>query len=181
MKCPACDTRLTEMVVDDVAVDVCQGGCGGIWFNNWELKKLDEPHEHLGEQLLDIDVAPNIKVDRSKRRQCPKCAGVTMMRHFFSVKQEVEVDECAACAGIWLDAGELKRISRQLQPLTASLSRWKVQKSQHFSCAGPFLLLFKQSACFFLDHCSHQLYNFLRCGIPASKKLVPFPIRCGTE
>jgi Zn-finger nucleic acid-binding protein len=33
-----------------------------------------------------------------------------MMRHFFSVKREVEVDECAACAGIWLDAGELKRI-----------------------------------------------------------------------
>jgi Zn-finger nucleic acid-binding protein len=110
MKCPACDTRLTEMVVSDVVVDVCKGGCGGIWFDNWELKKLDEPHEHLGEQLLDIDVAPNIKVDHSKRRQCPKCEGVTMMRHFFSVKQEVEVDECAACAGIWLDVGELKRI-----------------------------------------------------------------------
>jgi len=98
------------MVVGDVVVDVCQGGCGGIWFDNWELKKFDEPHEHLGEQLLDIDIAPNIKVDYSKRRQCPKCAGVTMMRHFFSVKREVEVDECAACAGIWLDAGELKRI-----------------------------------------------------------------------
>jgi len=110
MKCPACGTRLTEMVVGDVVVDVCQGGCGGIWFDNWELKKFDEPHEHLGEQLLDIDIAPNIKVDYSKRRQCPKCAGVTMMRHFFSVKREVEVDECAACAGIWLDAGELKRI-----------------------------------------------------------------------
>jgi Zn-finger nucleic acid-binding protein len=98
------------MVVGDVVVDVCQGGCGGIWFDNWELKKFDEPHEHLGEQLLDIDIAPNIKVNYSKRRQCPKCAGVTMMRHFFSVKREVEVDECAACAGIWLDAGELKRI-----------------------------------------------------------------------
>lgn len=110
MKCPACGTRMTEMVVGDVVVDVCQGGCGGIWFDNWELKKFDEPHEHLGEQLLDVDVAPDIKVDRSKRRQCPKCVGVTMMRHFFSVKREVEVDECAACAGIWLDTGELRRI-----------------------------------------------------------------------
>ena len=33
-----------------------------------------------------------------------------MMRHFFSVKQGVEVDECPSCAGFWLDAGELRQI-----------------------------------------------------------------------
>jgi len=33
-----------------------------------------------------------------------------MMRHFFSVKKNVEVDECGGCAGIWLDAGELRQI-----------------------------------------------------------------------
>jgi len=33
-----------------------------------------------------------------------------MMRHFFSVKKEVEVDECPGCGGFWLDAGELGKI-----------------------------------------------------------------------
>ncbi len=114
MICPACSTRLTEEKVGDVVVDVCKLGCGGIWFDNWELDKLDEPHEHAGEMLLDVEVAPGIVVDHSKRRQCPRCNGVTMMRHFFSVKREVVVvDECAACAGIWLDVGELKRIRSQ--------------------------------------------------------------------
>jgi uncharacterized protein len=33
-----------------------------------------------------------------------------MMRHFFSVKKAVELDECAGCAGIWLDTRELANI-----------------------------------------------------------------------
>jgi len=28
-------------------VDVCQNGCGGIWFDNFELEKVDEKHETL--------------------------------------------------------------------------------------------------------------------------------------
>jgi len=32
------------------------------------------------------------------------------MRHFFSPKRAVTVDECPTCAGIWLDSGELQRI-----------------------------------------------------------------------
>jgi Zn-finger nucleic acid-binding protein len=113
MKCPACDTQLTEETLGDVVVDVCKLGCGGIWFDNWELDKLDEPHEHLGEPLLDVEIVPGMEVDHSEKRECPKCDGITMMRHFFSVKREIEVDECPACAGIWLDVGELKRIRNQ--------------------------------------------------------------------
>ena len=32
------------------------------------------------------------------------------MRHFTSVKREVTVDECPACAGVFLDQGELRLI-----------------------------------------------------------------------
>lgn len=110
MKCPACDNQLTKMGVGDVTVDVCKGGCGGIWFDSLEIKKLDERHEHLGQELLDISVDHKVRLNHSKRRRCPRCGGVTMMRHFFSVKKQVELDECAACGGIWLDNGELKEI-----------------------------------------------------------------------
>ncbi len=42
MKCPACGNALTEKTVDPITLDVCQGGCGGIWFDNFELQKVDE-------------------------------------------------------------------------------------------------------------------------------------------
>jgi len=110
MNCPACQNMLQEITVSDVKVDVCKGGCGGIWFDNFELKKFDEPHESAGEELLDIERDPNIMVDHKKRLKCPKCDDVVMMRHFFSVKKEVEVDECPGCGGFWFDAGELGKI-----------------------------------------------------------------------
>jgi Zn-finger nucleic acid-binding protein len=33
-----------------------------------------------------------------------------MMRHFFSAKRQVVVDECPSCGGHWLDPGELRTI-----------------------------------------------------------------------
>lgn len=110
MKCPACENILQEMTAGGVVVDVCKGGCGGVWFDNFELKKFDEPHESAGEALLDIERNENVIVDHTKKLKCPKCDDVVMMRHFSSVKKGVEVDECPGCASVWLDAGELRQI-----------------------------------------------------------------------
>jgi len=110
MKCPACSNLLQEITIADVTVDVCKGGCGGIWFDNFELKKFDEPHESLGQALLEIERDESIVIDRTKRLGCPKCDDVVMMRHFFSVKKEVAVDQCPGCGGYWLDYGELGKI-----------------------------------------------------------------------
>jgi len=110
MNCPACENELQEISVGGVAVDVCRDGCGGIWFDNYELEKFDETHESAGEGLLDIERDDSVIVDHTKRLNCPACDNVVMMRHFFSVKKEVEVDECPNCSGFWLDAGELGKI-----------------------------------------------------------------------
>ena len=110
MDCPACGNQLREMIAGDITVDVCDGGCGGIWFDNYELKKFDEPHEEAGLDLLDVERNESVTVDHSERRKCPKCGDVVMMRHFFSVKRKVELDECPGCGGMWLDAGELGKI-----------------------------------------------------------------------
>lgn len=110
MKCPACDNKLSRLNVSGVDVDICKGGCGGVWFDTYEFKKFDEPHEHAGEELLEVERNPELIVDHSQKRSCPVCEGVTMMKHFHSVKKEVEIDECANCAGVWLDTGELAKI-----------------------------------------------------------------------
>ena len=110
MNCPACANTLTPKTAGGVEVDVCAGGCGGIWFAQFEFKKFDEPAEAAGEQLLDVPTN-GVVVDRTKRYGCPRCTdGVVMLRHFESVKRQVTLDECPECGGIWLDAGELRTI-----------------------------------------------------------------------
>jgi hypothetical protein len=96
-----------------VTVEACDGGCGGAWFDNFELRKFDEPHEAEGARLLNLKRDDAVTIDRSKQRPCPKCEDVIMLRHFLSVKEEVEVDECPSCGGIWLDFGELARLRSQ--------------------------------------------------------------------
>ncbi len=110
MICPRCKNRLTIVTVDKVAVDVCKGGCGGIWFDLKELDNFDEPHETAGEELLDIDLGLRRDVDYKARINCPRCKDVILMRHFSSVKREVEVDKCPKCGGYWLDYGELEQM-----------------------------------------------------------------------
>jgi len=102
-------------VAGAVTLDVCSGGCGGVWFDQFELKKADEPHEAIGEAILDVPVAAGVRVDHGPRRKCPKCAGVPMMRHFYSVRKQVQVDECPDCGGFWLDLGELRTIRSQFK------------------------------------------------------------------
>jgi len=113
MKCPACFHELTEFKFGGVNVDVCQGGCGGIWFDAFELQRVDESHEVPGEHLLRIQRDPKLHVDHSRKRGCPRCDGVKLKRHFFSGQKRVEVDHCPNCGGYWLDAGELEKIREE--------------------------------------------------------------------
>ncbi|MFO7609965.1 MAG: zf-TFIIB domain-containing protein [Candidatus Krumholzibacteriia bacterium] len=113
MKCPACGHGMTETTASGIKADVCAGGCGGVWFDWLELKQVDERHEAAGEELLHAARDPHVQVDHAGKRHCPRCEGVVMMRHFASVKREIEVDECARCGGFFLDHGELNRLRDQ--------------------------------------------------------------------
>lgn len=110
MKCPACHHEMQLLDSGSVIVDACVGHCGGVWFDNFELKQVDEQHEKAGEAFMHIARDPNLKVDMQAKRKCPVCETITLRRHFFSVKRRIEVDECGQCGGVWLDADELERI-----------------------------------------------------------------------
>ena len=115
MKCPACQRELQELTVGGLTVDVCRGGCGGTWFDQLELQKVDEPHEALGEELLAIPTDPQLVVDTRRRRTCPRCQDQPMLRHQYAMVQEVEVDECPRCGGYFLDGGELEVIRSRIE------------------------------------------------------------------
>jgi Zn-finger nucleic acid-binding protein len=110
MKCPACFNELTQLQVGSLTVDACQGGCAGIWFDAFEMERVDEEQEAAEEPLLNLRRDERLVVDPSRKRECPRCAGIKLHRHFFSAKRRVEVDQCPNCGGYWLDAGELALI-----------------------------------------------------------------------
>ncbi len=119
MKCPACFNELTEFTIGGVTVDACEGGCAGIWLDAFELNRLDEPHEVAGDTVLHLQRDPALVIDHQRRRDCPRCGNIKLMRQLFSPQVRVEVDHCPQCAGYWLDAGELEKI-RAAKTLAAS-------------------------------------------------------------
>ena len=110
MKCPACFNNLTEAQVGSLKVDICQGGCGGVWFDAFELQRVDEESEAAGDRLLHIERDEELVMDTKRKRECPRCSGIKLYRHSFSPKVHVQVDECPNCGGYWLDAGELAQV-----------------------------------------------------------------------
>jgi predicted RNA-binding Zn-ribbon protein involved in translation (DUF1610 family) len=82
--CPACGNSLTTRTAGRITVDVCERGCGGIWFDRYELMRVDEADESAGEALLDLERDPDVRVDLTERLNCPECSDVVMMRHFSS-------------------------------------------------------------------------------------------------
>lgn len=136
MNCPACSNQLSIKTVSDVNLDVCDNGCGGIWFDQFEFKKFDEPKEPDVETLLNINRTKKISVPKTSQHNCPKCIDIIMMRRFSSVKHQVTVDECAQCAGIWLDSGELHEIRNEF---TSEADRQKAAEALFSEMFDPHL------------------------------------------
>ena len=119
MVCPACENNLSQLLAAGVVLDVCSGGCGGIWFDAFELQKVEAAQEVTGDVEISIPRDPTRQVDNQKRRTCPKCADVVLMRHYYSKLRRVVLDECPSCGGFWLDAGELENIRSEREALLA--------------------------------------------------------------
>src|SRR5437867_12494656 len=119
MICPGCGNNLSQLIAGGVVLDVCSGGCGGIWFDSFELQKIEAAQEATDDLEISVSRDANRAVDYAKRRSCPKCNNVVLMRHYFSKLRQVVVDECPNCAGFWLDAGELEKIRAERQAIEA--------------------------------------------------------------
>ena len=112
MRCPACKEPLREKGAGKMTLDVCYGGCGGIWFDATELERLDA---RAAASLHTIwQVAPGVP-DLNEARMCPRCPEQILARKWFSDQKKVEIDQCPGCNGIWLDAGEFTRIYDEIK------------------------------------------------------------------
>jgi hypothetical protein len=109
--CPACGKAMKEVFISGVEIDFCRDGCKGLWFDNFELVKLDEVHEGKGEVLEEILAAKGECPNRPEKLRCPRC-NLPMKRRQFRYGSDVEIDNCYGCNGIFLDSGELAQIRK---------------------------------------------------------------------
>ncbi|MFO1501684.1 MAG: zf-TFIIB domain-containing protein [Verrucomicrobiota bacterium] len=116
MNCPVCASLLSPVRAGSVTVDVCLGGCGGIWFDNFELQKLDDPRELEGELLIDMSAESDPSGRQPQRRSCPRCADKkNRLRAPFYSQGAASSRWSPRCGGFWLDAGELALIREELR------------------------------------------------------------------
>ena len=127
LKCPACQKVMKKIFIpkEGINVDVCVDGCGGMFFDNRELKDFDEANENIDEILNAIKGKTFTPVDTNNKRVCPAC-GANMVKNFSSAKHQFTIDECYSCGGKFLDAGEL--VSMRAEYDTESARREAVLK-----------------------------------------------------
>lgn len=149
MKCPACETSLRKINQENIELDVCSLGCGGIWFDNKEIEKFDDKSDPIDCNVLFSGKNQNNKViDYSKRRVCPICFIDLKVNKYHLDNFDLELDECEKCSGVWLDAGELNTL-RTLRKEDAHMdkifndfcSKYKENMSNNIKAV--FTLLFK--------------------------------------
>jgi Zn-finger nucleic acid-binding protein len=121
MKCPSCKNPLREKGAGGMTLDVCYGGCGGIWFDATELERVSASAASTLHTIWNVPVSD---VKLTEPRLCPRCPELILERKWFSDLKKVEIDQCAKCGGIWLDAGEFTRIYEEIKGAKTAPPHW---------------------------------------------------------
>jgi Zn-finger nucleic acid-binding protein len=98
-----------------IEVDRCPG-CGGMWLDYGELDQLEDT-------VFDKDELKGSLMFRSFEGElaCPKCGG--RMQLFNYRAYNLELDFCEQQHGVWLDAGEEKRVMELMKQRIKDIDR----------------------------------------------------------
>ena len=119
MRCPDCGDELIEARLAYVDVHDCHK-CKGIWFEHNELERAKDNGDRWV-RWIDFDVFSGAKASgQPGHRPCPVCGeAMTVLVYEHS---DVKIDVCVTDHGVWLDAGEFKKIIKELDDLTNRIS-----------------------------------------------------------
>ena len=54
MKCPSCSNALSVFCYGKLGIMACQDGCAGLWFDGYEIKKINRDNFGSGRDLLKV-------------------------------------------------------------------------------------------------------------------------------
>ncbi len=109
--CPRCGNEMKKIYIDEYNfhVDICIDGCGGIWFDNRELKKFDEIIESMDSIAKIYENKTFAISDTKENMNCPVCNSI-MVKTPTNISKNVITDTCYSCGGTFLDYGELEKM-----------------------------------------------------------------------
>jgi Zn-finger nucleic acid-binding protein len=108
-KCPVDGAVLQTNPIEDIPTLQCPT-CSGHWLFFGDLETLSEHH---GEHLQPIGVGTHTAGESERR--CPIDDTVLDSRTFAD-HQELRVDQCSECRGLWLDGDELQTLLTLAKP-----------------------------------------------------------------
>ncbi|MCI1274012.1 MAG: zf-TFIIB domain-containing protein [Clostridiaceae bacterium] len=111
IQCPACGAEMTKVFLSDagISIDVCNNGCGGIFFDNQELQTINASENDI-EEIKKVLVGKEFQVpDSSKVRVCPACGSNMVKTKAFGT----EIDTCYNCGAVFLDYNEIDSVKLQ--------------------------------------------------------------------
>lgn len=83
------------------------------YFLKRDIEKIKDLRDDLDTRRRDEDKKKRLETHWMK---CPKCgSGLEEIKH-----SDVMIDQCTECGGIWLDKGELERLTQGKGELTGS-------------------------------------------------------------
>ena len=108
LNCPLCGKEMEKILLHEqgINVDVCLNGCGGIFLDNREFKKIDESIEDIEPIIEALKDKEFKKPTTLTKRICPVC-GHNMVTNSLTHTQSVIAEECYTCGGKFFDSGEL--------------------------------------------------------------------------
>jgi Zn-finger nucleic acid-binding protein len=127
MKCPACKKTLREKGAGEITLDMCYGGCGGIWFDAAELERVSA---NAAAALHTVWQSPSFEGVSDGPRACPCCPDQMLDRKWFSDAKKIEIDQCPKCDGIWLDDGEFTGIYEEMKRGKVGSPPWALAMAQ---------------------------------------------------
>lgn len=92
-----------QVTYDDIEVDRCTG-CKGLWFDAGELEALKRAR--VAHDIDTGDPSMGERFNAVDRYNCPRCSG-GMIRMVDARQTHIWYEQCGACGGRFLDAGEL--------------------------------------------------------------------------
>lgn len=108
MQCPKCHHELETKTLGDVEAEQCPQ-CEGVWFDIGELRRVRQQRNARyssatpDSMLYDVVSAP-----------CPRCGGEGNMTRLSDLERpDVIMETCPVCYGIWLDGGELDKLTQR--------------------------------------------------------------------
>ena len=129
--CPACSGTMVEIDLGSCGVEFCREGCGGLWFDDTELERLDHRGKGLGPKLAEVLAVKRAAApEESAPRCCPRCQ-CELIEERHHLRRAVVLDVCEQCLGVFLDGGELAALRGRADTSSELRHKRMKRRSKH--------------------------------------------------